>query len=137
LPDGGGRDLYASPDGNVYLRKPDGWYRQQADGKFTRYAAAQTVANTRTTPAGAGTGAQVSPNLQRPASTGVNRGPGETYEARSRDVADLERQYYARTLAETRNRQVQPVRNVSRSAPAVSRSAPAVSRPARGGGGRR
>ena len=31
---GGGRDLYASPDGSVYRRKNDGWYRRQAGGQM-------------------------------------------------------------------------------------------------------
>src|SRR5262249_20251920 len=31
---GGGRDLYASPDGNIYRRQADGWYRRQSGGNW-------------------------------------------------------------------------------------------------------
>jgi hypothetical protein len=39
----GGRDLYASPDGNVYRRKADGWYRRQPSGKWSFAAPAQNA----------------------------------------------------------------------------------------------
>src|SRR5262249_41200225 len=38
---GGGRDLYASPDGNVYRRKSDGWYRRDAAGAWKFFAPTQ------------------------------------------------------------------------------------------------
>lgn len=129
---GGGRDLYASPDGNVYLRKPDGWYRQQAGGNWSFFAAANGTIERN--PAGPARGGQL------PAAGGANRlvpnpsAPAVTVPVRDRvpdagnrlptqQVADLERQYYARTLSQMRSQNVRPAHNVSR--------------PARGGGGRR
>src|SRR5262249_13957668 len=61
---GGGRDLYASPDGNVYLRKNDGWYQRQAGGNWSKFAPLQggqiergQVANARGAQSAAGGGA--------------------------------------------------------------------------------
>jgi hypothetical protein len=39
---GGGRDLYASPDGHVYRHAQDGWYQQQG-GRWNKVAPAQSA----------------------------------------------------------------------------------------------
>lgn len=120
---GGGSDLYASPDGNVYRRKNDGWYRRQADGRWDFHAPVPgTMERDRAAsvrgapPAGAG-------GVRTPGA-GRDRVPDSGFEARAQEVAALERQYYARSLAQMRARQWR--------APAK------VARPVRtGGGGRR
>src|SRR5213075_2274921 len=38
---GGGRDLYASPDGTIYRRKNDGWYRRENSGNWSFFAPLQ------------------------------------------------------------------------------------------------
>jgi hypothetical protein len=109
---GGGRDLYASPDGGVYLRKNDGWYRRQAGGDWGFFAPAQgpiqrqEVASARTAQA-LGAGAVYRPTAGRvaaPARTQAlgQRAPNTGVEARAQEVAALERQYYARSLAQVR-----------------------------------
>jgi len=127
----GGRDLYASPDGNVYLRKPDGWYRREPGGGWGFVAPTQGSMD-RSRPATA-RGAQPPGAVYRPAVGGnVGAGPNQTvggratntgYQARPRDVAALERQYYARSLAQMRARQ--------------SHAPAKVARPTRTGGRRR
>jgi hypothetical protein len=107
---GAGRDLYASPDGSVYLRKKDGWYRRQTGGGWGFYAAAQgasggdRLASAR--------GSQPAGAVARPASglEGASgrtparggRAPDSGFQARAQEVAALERQYYARSLAQMR-----------------------------------
>ena len=129
---GGGRDLYASQDGNVYLRKPDGWYRRQADGNWSRFASTQGTLEPN--PAASARGGQLpvagganritpSPNVPGAAPRARDRVPDAGSRLQAQNVADLERQYYARSLAQLRTQNVRP--------------APNVSRPARGGGGRR
>jgi hypothetical protein len=111
---GQGRDIYASPDGNVYLRKNDGWYRREG-GDWNFYA--PTRGNIERNRA-AGTGGAQQPgvgegNVYQPA---ANRGaaqgnlqgrgsrvPDAGYEARAQEVANLERAYYARSLGEMRS----------------------------------
>ncbi|MBC8095173.1 MAG: hypothetical protein H7Y43_05125, partial [Akkermansiaceae bacterium] len=124
---GGGRDVYASPDGNVYLRKENGWYRR--DGKnWNYYAPTQgTIERNRAD----GTGGAQRPgggNVYQPAANrGAagnfqgrgNRVPDAGNEARAHEVANLEREYYARSLAQMRTQNSRPAR------------------PARGGGRRR
>lgn len=127
---GGGRDLYASPDGNVYLRKNEGWYRR--DGKnWNYYAPAQgTIERNRADGTGgaqrSGGGNVYQPSASRGAAGNFqgrgNRVPDAGYEARAQEVANLEREYYARSLAQMR------AQNTRAARPA---------RPVRGGGRRR
>jgi len=124
---GGGRDLYASPDGSVYRRKSDGWYRRQAGGNWSFVAPTQgTVQRGQGAPA---RGAQPAVADGGYRVTGANsaaarqargeRAPNMGGEARAHEVAALEREYYARSLAQMRTQNVRP------------------SRPVRGGGRRR
>jgi hypothetical protein len=122
---GGGRDVYASPDGNVYLRRDDGWYRREG-GKWNLYAPTQgriegrDVASTRGGPlAGGGHRLAASPGAAARSQARPDRVPDVGFEARMNEVAALERQYYARALGQMRSENM--------------RSA----RPARGGGRRR
>lgn len=129
----GGRDLYASPDGNVYRRQNDGWYRRQAGGNWSLVAPLQgtvdrsQVATARGAQPSAASGTvRVTPGANAPAAKGQARGdrvPNLGGEVRAQEVADLERQYYARTVSQMRTQNVRPARNVAR--------------PARGGGGGR
>lgn len=104
---GGGRDLYASPDGGVYLRKSDGWYRRDAGGDW-RFAAPIQGRMERGAVVGArGAGQGGAGTVPRPvagaaAAGRVGRVPDQGMEARSADIAALERQYYARSLAQYR-----------------------------------
>jgi hypothetical protein len=121
---GGGRDLYASPDGEIYRRQNDGWYRRQAGGNWQLYAPAQgTIQRAQASPA---RGAQTSTPYVTyrplpgagPAGTRsqalANRVPDSGVEARAQDVAALERQYYARSLAEARTQNWRGSANISR-----------------------
>jgi hypothetical protein len=128
-----GRDLYASPDGNVYQRRSDGWYRRQAGGNWGFYAPVQgTIERNQAgvarggQPAGAGDGYRIA--AARNAGAGGNqirgdRVPNAGGEARAQEVAALERQYYERTLGQMRAQNARSYRSASR--------------PARGGGRRR
>jgi hypothetical protein len=127
---GGGRDIYASPDGNVYLRKDDGWYRREGS-RWNYYAPTQgTVERNRAAgPGGAqgsGGGNVYQPAVQPGAAGNFqgrgNRVPDAGYEARAHEVANLEREYYARSLAQMRAQNTRPAR---------------PARPVRGGGRRR
>jgi hypothetical protein len=122
---GSGKDLYASPDGGIYMRKSDGWYRRQSGGSWQLYAPAQgNLQRAQVTPArapqtaggsvvyrplpGAGpAGLNAAQNL-------ANRVPDSGFEARAQEVANLERQYYARSLAEARVQNWRPSGNISR-----------------------
>ena len=128
---GGGRDLYAAPDGQVYLRKSDGWYRRQSGG-WNYVAPLQGTANrNRVAPA--------AQSVQRPvnaaavqnarAQAAANRVPNAGAGARQVDVSALEREHAARQLGQQRQQYNRPANNVSRPAP--------VNRPVRSGGGRR
>jgi hypothetical protein len=134
---GGGRDLYAAADGQVYLRKNDGWYRRE--GKNWNFVsppqavAARAQANSGRNPAIAMPAAQpqnarAQAVANRPANVGAN--------ARQADVSALERERATRQLAQQRQQNarpnVQPNRNVSRPAAPVNRPARSF-----GGGGRR
>lgn len=124
---GGGRDIYAATDGQVYLRKNDGWYRRQANG-WNFVAAPQSViqragasANNRAIPM------STAPNTRVQAV--ANRTPNAGANARQVDVAALERERYARSMSQNRQQNVRP---------AVNNNRPAnVSRPGRAGGGAR
>ena len=106
---GGGQDLYASPDGNIYRRKNDGWYRREAGGGWSffaptqgrveggRLASAQGAQASRTS-GRAGSAAQPIGGANRQAL--ANRVPDTGREARAQEVAALERQYYARAMAQ-------------------------------------
>jgi hypothetical protein len=129
---GGGRDLYASPDGNIYQRRSDGWYHRQAGGNWSFCAPAQgtiergQVASARGAQAGAGQAYRINAGQNAPAARTQMRGdrvPNAGSETRAQDVAALDRQYYARALGQMRAQNVRPTRNVIR--------------PARGGGRRR
>jgi hypothetical protein len=105
---GGGRDLYASTDGHVYLRKSDGWYRRGERGGWNFVAPAQgtmergQLASAR----GSGVGGNrpaARPNVSAGRSQGFGaRVPNAGFEARAQDIAALEREYYARSLAQYR-----------------------------------
>ena len=100
---GGGRDLYASPDGNVYQRRNDGWYQRQASGKWN--FAAPTQGSIRQSPAaGSGNGTVYRPTGGGGNAAGARAGrvPNAGGELSARDVNSLERQYYARSLAQMR-----------------------------------
>jgi hypothetical protein len=126
---GGGRDLYASPDGGVYLRKSDGWYRRQAGGGWNLVAPTQgsiergQLASARGAPQAGGS------NINRPAA-GPNVAPGRSqglgqrvpnsgFEARAQEVAALEREYYARSMGQFRAQNRRPA--TSRARPARGR----------------
>jgi hypothetical protein len=121
---GGGRDLYASPDGNVYRRKADGWYRRQAGGGWSFYAPAQgplerdRLASARGgQPGGAGAVYRPTPGEGRAAAGMAARGgrvPDSGFQARAQEVAALERQYYARSLAQMRAQNWRPSGNFAR-----------------------
>lgn len=124
---GGGRDLYASPDGQVYLRKPDGWYRRETGGNWQKYAPAQgqVTAQRANTPGGGAAVNRITPGAagSRGGTEGFNRVPDAGNQLQAREVAELDRQHYARTISQMRSQNVQPNR--------------AVSLPVRSGGGRR
>jgi hypothetical protein len=105
---GGGRDLYASPDGGVYQRRNDGWYRHQSGGGWNFYAPLQGTIDPQKVAAarasqGAGAGIAYRPIAGATRSAGVApRAPNSGFQAQAAQVADLERQYYARALAQAR-----------------------------------
>jgi hypothetical protein len=111
---GGGRDLYASPDGNVYRRTQEGWYRRDPGNKWNFVAPTQgaiqgdrLVAARGGDSAGARSGSR---NAAGREGTGAraqalgNRVPNSGSEPRAQEVAALEREYYARSLAQSRAR---------------------------------
>lgn len=109
--DGGGRDLYASPDGSVYQKRADGWYRREAGGGWNFYAARQGGGIQRNQVA-SGITPGFSGGAYRPSAAQVraggrgkapgNRVPNSGFEPRAQQVAALERQYYARALSQAR-----------------------------------
>jgi hypothetical protein len=128
---GGGRDIYATQDGQVYLRKNDGWYQRQG-GNWNYVAALQGAENRGR----AGTGARAAnvPNVQyTPRQSVATRLPDSgAYARQANNVSAMEREHAARALAQQRQQNVQASRNINRQAP--------VNRPNRsfgGGGGRR
>src|SRR5262249_31176307 len=115
---GGGRDLYASPDGDIYRRKDDGWYRRESGGGWKFFATTQgqmqgdrLAAARGAQPSGAGA-------VARPGGADVGRRdtrsgarvPNVGSEARAQQVAALEREYYARSLAQMRAQNFRPAR---------------------------
>src|SRR5262249_8698066 len=116
---GAGRDLYASPDGRIYRRKPDGWYLRSEPGAWNYFAPTQgKVERDARASAGsakmAGTGSVYGPANESNAARRQARGdrvPDIGSVARDQEVAALEREYYARALAQLRV-QNRPVRSV-------------------------
>jgi hypothetical protein len=124
----GGRDLYASPDGNIYRRQADGWYRRQAGGNWSFAAPlqGQMQRNELASALGAGAGGGV----YRPAAGGGvggaraqarGRVPDAGFEARPQEIAALERQYYARSLGQMRAQNSRPQRSAARPVRPVGR----------------
>ena len=126
---GGGRDLYASPDGNVYQRRNDGWYRREATGGWNYFAPTKGSMERERTASGGGAQQLGGGNVQRPTPArggGAGNLPGRGdrmpdtgHQARAHEVANLEREYYARSLGQMRAQNTR------------------AARPARGGGRRR
>ena len=99
----GGRDLYASPDGNVYRRAQDGWYRRESGGKWNFVAPTQgTVQGDRVVAARAAQASRGPVAGSGGAQALGGRVPNSGFEPRAREVADLERQYAARSIAQSR-----------------------------------
>ncbi len=124
---GGGRDLYASPDGNVYQRRSDGWYRRETTGGWNFYAPTKGTMERDQTALGGGAQRLGGGDVNRPAPArgGApgnfpgrgDRVPDAGYQARAQEVANLEREYYARSLAQVRaqnSRAARPVRGGGR-----------------------
>jgi hypothetical protein len=140
-----GRDLYASPDGNVYWRKDDGWYRRQAGGGWNYAAPAQgkIAGGGGAQPSGAGslyrpTASSVykptSASVYKPNASAVHRPtadslykpgadslyrptvPDTGLQPNAQEIAALERQYYARSLGQMRAQNWRPPRNGARPA---------------------
>jgi hypothetical protein len=108
---GSGRDLYASPDGSVYLRKNDGWYRRQAGGQWQFAAPTQARVERDQAAAAAARGAGqlgggAGYRLVEAGGGGLGgrlgRVPDAGVEPRAAEIAALEREYYARSLAQYR-----------------------------------
>jgi hypothetical protein len=128
---GGGRDLYASPDGSIYRRKDDGWYRRQAGGSWNFFAPTHgsiqrdQLASSRGAQS-PGAGAVYRPTAGRDSGSvrtqaRDNRVPDTGFEARAQEVANLERQYYARSLGQTRAQNWRPSGNFARPARGAGR----------------
>jgi hypothetical protein len=116
---GGGRDLYASPDGSVYLRKSDGWYRRGAGGQWAFAAPVKGTVERNQVASAPGTRRPTANDGYRisPGAGGSGRGgrvPDAGFEARAFDVAALEREYYARSLAQYRAQNWRASRNFNR-----------------------
>jgi len=111
---GAGRDLYAAPDGNVYQRRTDGWYRQAAEGKWDFFSPTQgqiergQIARGQAA-AGAGpyriAGAQ---NASAMSQARVNQGANFNQQTRAQVAANLDRQYYARQVGQARAQNMRP-----------------------------
>ncbi len=127
---GGGRDLYAAPDGQVYLRKNDGWY--QRNGKNWNYVSAPQGVAQRARANSGGNRANPMPTGQQYTRTPAqNRQQNAGANARQSNIQALERERAARSVSQQRQQNNRP---------AVNNNRPAPSRPARsfgGGGGRR
>jgi hypothetical protein len=128
---GGGRDLYASPDGNIYMRQNDGWYRRGQGGNWNYYAPAQGAGQrNQNVPAqnAQALGAQARRGTTAPgaaAAGGQVRSANAGSGARAQNATALDRQYYARQVGQARAQNTRP----------AARPAPVRSAPMRGGGG--
>jgi hypothetical protein len=132
---GGGRDLYALPDGNIYQRRSDGWYRSQGGGKWNYYSPARGTLDRGQV--GQARGGQIANagdvyriNAARNAAAAnqvrANQAANAAALARAQNTAALDRQYYARSIGQARAQNVRQNNN-----------SPAPARAVRGGGGRR
>ena len=113
---GGGRDLYASLDGNVYQRRDNGWYRRQPGGAWSYAAPLKgTVQNANAAAGQARAGAGgVNPTIVAAAQNRAANRPDRAERTdrnfapdmggnMNPDVADrLEREYYARAISQMR-----------------------------------
>jgi hypothetical protein len=123
---GGGRDLYASPDGNIYRRQADAWYRRQPGGGWSYFAPTQGKIERDRMASARGGQAAGAGGVYRPTAGGAaaaarmqargSRVPDTGFEARQQEVAALERQYYARSLGQMRAQNSRPSRNFARPA---------------------
>ncbi len=128
---GGGRDLYAAQDGNIYQRRTDGWYRQGAAGKWAFFAAAQGRLQNGQVGRGQAAGGvgqnRIATQNYRGQARGY-QGNNGNWQARQQVAADLDRQYYARQVGQVRAQNMR----------GGNRPQPARARPVRAGGrGRR
>ena len=100
-----------SPDGTIYRRKNDGWYRRENSGNWSFFAPLQgRVENNTSAPRA--TQVSGAAAVYRPvAGVGGNQGraqirrdqvPDNGARARAQEVTALERQYYARAFAQLR-----------------------------------
>ncbi len=131
---GGGRDLYAAPDGNIYQRRSDGWYRQAGAGRWNYYAPAQGQIQRGQAAAMGGGGNRIAAQnatavRAQAAGNRVNSGntPNVNARQRAQTAADLDRQYYSRQLGQARAQNMRP----------ANRPAPIRGGGYRGGGRRR
>jgi hypothetical protein len=135
---GGGRDLYASQDGNVYQRRSDGWYRSQGGGKWGFYSPASgTLDRSQLGVARGGQGAGSTDvnriNAARNATAANQLRANQAQarngnaQARAQNVANLDRQYYSRNIGQARAQNARQNYNNSRPSRPAVRS---------GGGGR-
>jgi hypothetical protein len=121
---GAGRELYASPDGNIYRRNNDGWYRREAGGGWSYIAPTEArIGQERPTAERGGRSVSGSGTAYRPIADASNPGgrqglrgdvPSSESVARRQEVATLERQYYARALAQMRSQNWRGANNFSR-----------------------
>jgi hypothetical protein len=127
---GGGRDYYASPNGSVYRRMNNNWYRREPNGGWSFYASAQARVESRKSPGG--NTPQLSPvsGNQPVTRSGAaapgrnqlgNRGPDAGSAVRAQELATLEREYYARALAQMRAQNLRGSGNYARPARPVGR----------------
>lgn len=101
---GGGRDLYAAQDGNIYQRRTDGWYRQATGGKWDYFAPAQGARLDRGQIAVGNAVAGGGQNRAAAQSAVAARAQARGYQGQAQQqvAADLDRQYYARQVGQAR-----------------------------------
>jgi hypothetical protein len=103
---GGGRDLYAAQDGNIYQRRSDGWYKNQGAGKWSFYSPPSGSLNRGQNAAARGGQAAGGGNANRLGAgrtpVNVTRAQNAANQARAQNVANLDRQYYARNIGQAR-----------------------------------
>jgi hypothetical protein len=105
---GGGRDLYAAQDGNIYQRRTDGWYRQAAGDKWDFFAPSQGRLDRGQLGRGQAAGGSGQNRIAAQnavaarAQTRGYQGANMNAQARQQVAADLDRQYYARQVGEIR-----------------------------------
>jgi len=104
----GGRDLDASPDGNIYQRRENGWYRRQAGNSWSLAASTPGKVEMVNLPAGQLRSVS-SDGKNRMAAVhtirtegGVNRVPDAGSGRNPEMMAAMEREYYARALSQMR-----------------------------------